>query len=241
MQLGNLIPEPEQQEQSDVQATPSTVEEPGAIADETSTAAPDLDTILLELTESYNDEIGRIDKAIAQVGKQKDKILWEAGGLPELEPFLRVKQREADDLMVQGKKEDAALKLDAGDQMKLQHQRLEDAWRDCERQIAELEDERRPAARKVLGEWLPSVLPLIRAQERKLFAMLERIAAEITEFVEMTDPPVWGSNPSAGPAGGINPDEYTRSLVATEGEEGEAREKWYTVTKQVQVFIKERK
>lgn len=74
---------------------------------------------------------------------------------------------------------------------------------------------------------MPTVLPLVRAQERQLFAMLERIASEITVFIDATDPPVWGSYPIAGPASGINPNDYIRSLVATEGEEGEAREKWY--------------
>lgn len=124
--------EPEQQEQENTRAelgtsdsgpvreTQDMATETGGTSEATTEpTAPDLDTILLGLSESYNDEIGRIDKAIARIERQKVKISMEAGDLPELESFLRVKQREADDLMVQGKKEEAERKLAEGEQMKV--------------------------------------------------------------------------------------------------------------------------
>jgi hypothetical protein len=79
----------------------------------------------------------------------------------------------------------------------------------------------------VLDEWMPKAVQLIRAQERKLCTMLDRIAEEITEFIDLT-----GNTPVLGKKGGIDAQTYLDSLVAHDGQEGESIRKWYHVVEQ---------
>lgn len=187
----------------------------------------DLDELLAELADSYDEEMARIDEETDLVNRKLHELqaaVAEASQVP-IESIVRVKEREYDDLMAEGKPEEAAQKLKEAGEMKAVWPQLEDSWSDCTRKKAELESERRDAARKVLDEWKPKAVELIRPDACKLYATLDRIAAAIKEFIDLT-----GNTPVLGKVDGIDSAPYINSLLASDGEEGEARKKWFTVT-----------
>lgn len=193
------------------------------------TAQPgDVDATLAALSKNYRKELARIDKAIDLLDKKQQELATLAANTPwgeELESILRIKQREADDLRVQGKTEEADQKLKEAEEAAAIPGRLESEYEDCDLQKAELENERRAAARKVLDEWhAMAVQQMIRPQMRVLFAMLERTATKIREFIEQT-----GNTPQWPKPGGLEPTDYIDSLVPKDGTEGENRYKWFSI------------
>jgi|ERR1035438_7595290 hypothetical protein len=186
-----------------------------------------LDTLLTKLGESYDEEIARIERAIDRVDRKKREISDAAADTSQVpfESIVRVKQREADELAARREPEAARAKLQEAEEIKAVPRLLEESWSDCTQEKSTLQNDQRNAARKVLDEWMPSAVQLVRAEERKLFALLDRIAAEITEFIDLT-----GNTSVPGRVRGIDGEPYIDSLVAGDGEEGEARKKWYTVT-----------
>ena len=189
----------------------------------------DLDTLLTKLSESYDEEVARIDRAIDIVGRKQNELLAAAADTSEVpfESIVRVKQREADELAVNGEPEAARAKLQEAEDARAVPQRLEEAYHDCVLEKAMLENDQKNAARKVLDEWMPSAVLLIRAEERKLADMLNRLAEEIEEFIELT-----GNTGVLGRDGGIDAQTYLDSLPAHDGQEWENIRKWYHVVEQ---------
>lgn len=193
------------------------------------TEESDLERLLSELANSYAAEIARIDHAINRLGKRMAELVAAAGNTTEaeLESIVWVKQREAHELRVQGKGEEADKKLKEAEEARAVPGRLSEAYDDCVLHKAMLENDRVLAASKVLDEWKPKVVELIRVQERKLYGMLECIEAAITDFIDET-----GNTPVFGKAGGIDSKPYIDSLVAKDGDLGEMRRKWHLLIEQ---------
>ena len=182
----------------------------------TETTVEGLDALFSGLADSYDKEMARIDRAIVLVERKQKEILDAAAGTSDvpIESIVRVKEREADELAVKGEPEAARAKLQEAEEVKAVPRRLEEAYSNCDLEKATLQGERRAAARKVLSEWIPSAVQSSRAEVRKMYAMLDRIAEEIKEFIDRT-----GNTPVLGKQSGIDANDYIDSLVAKDGEE----------------------
>lgn len=191
----------------------------------------DLDKVLMELFENYEAENARIDQEIDRLDKKQRELLEAATAVSqeEVDSLYRVRMRQVDDFRAEGKAEEADRVLQSAEEARAVPERLEDAYAESRRQEAILERERKDVARKTLDEWAPGIVELVRGEERKLFAMLDKIEAQITEFVELT-----GHTPEFGAPGGIDVSEYTNKLVPREGdgEDYTALRKWFLIVEQ---------
>ena len=95
------------------------------------TAQPgDFDTLLAQLSKSYDKEIARIDREIDHAHHKIHELLAASADTTEqFESIAKVRQREAEELMAQGKKKEAARKRQEAQDAEAAPRRLESECR----------------------------------------------------------------------------------------------------------------
>ena len=137
-----------------------------------------LDALNARREMAYAEACAPLDEELATLAVESDEIQAQAQALIErMASAERVKQYEYDQLVVQGKNEEAQAKLAELEEIRAVPGKIEERRTEIAKRVAELEDEKKAELRRVAVDFREASIKLIRGSETGLADLLDRTRA----------------------------------------------------------------
>jgi len=145
-----------------------------ARAERLSATFQEIFTMLIERRDTaYEEAIAPLDAERRALAKEYSTIEKAAQRLRELLPAKeRVTRREADELLLEGKREEAEAKLREAQQAAEAPAAMVVRQQEILARVHEIDDEKKAIAKQVFEEWYPKCQKVIRAGEHGFFVVL---------------------------------------------------------------------